>query len=158
MICVESIITWAYCRNFDFRRIGLVILCACFLVGETLQLSYTKWTHKKLQIWQESIALIPEVYALTTTLPDYEKFGLRTQMNRCSVSIASNISEGTSKRTDKHFAKYLDDSLGSAFELETQLIVCKNLNFMSEEKFKYLENQVQRLQQKISNFIDKLDK
>ena len=113
---------------------------------------------KKLQIWQESIGLIPEVYALTTTLPDYEKFGLRTQMNRCSVSIASNISEGTSKRTDKHFAKYLDDSLGSAFELETQLIVCKNLNFISEEKFKYLENQVQKLQQKISNFIDKLDK
>ncbi|MBC3847336.1 four helix bundle protein [Winogradskyella echinorum] len=112
---------------------------------------------KKLQIWQESIIIIADVYAFTATLPDYEKFGLRTQMNRCSVSIASNISEGTSKRTDKHFIKYLEDSLGSAFELETQLIVCKNLNFIPLEKFESLAESVKTLQQKISNFIDKLD-
>lgn len=112
---------------------------------------------KKLQIWQESIALITEVYEFTSTLPDYERFGLRTQMNRCSLSIASNISEGTSKRSDKHFIKYLEDSLGSAFELETQLIVCKNLNFINEKEFRSFEEKIQKLQSKISNFIDKLD-
>ena len=62
---------------------------------------------KKLQIWQLAIELIDENYKLTSTFPDYEKYGLRTQMNRCSVSIASNISEGSSKRTDKHFMKFL---------------------------------------------------
>ena len=58
---------------------------------------------KKLQIWQEAIELITLNYKFTSTLPDFEKFGLQTQLNRCSVSIASNISEGTSKRTNKHF-------------------------------------------------------
>ena len=112
---------------------------------------------KKLLIWQESISLITKVYEITSALPDYEKFGLRTQMNRCSVSIASNISEGSSKRSNKHFIKYLEDSLGSAFELETQLIVCKNLNFITIDKFDNYEDRIQKLQQKISNFIDKLD-
>jgi four helix bundle protein len=112
---------------------------------------------KKLQIWQKSILLVTENYQFTATLPDYEKFGLRSQLNRCSVSIASNISEGTSKRTNKHFIKYLEDSLGSAFEWETQMIICNNLNFISDEKYALLEIKIRKLQQKISNFIDKLD-
>lgn len=74
---------------------------------------------KSLQVWQESIELITDNYKFTSTLPDYEKFGLQSQLNRCSVSIASNIAEGTSKRSDKHFIKFLEDSLGSAFEWET---------------------------------------
>lgn len=112
---------------------------------------------KKLQIWLESIELVTDNYNFTTTLPDYEKFGLKSQLNRCAVSIPSNIAEGTSKRTNKHFIKYLEDSLGSAFEWETQLIICKNLHFISEEKFDFFERKIQKIQQKISNFIDKLD-
>lgn len=112
---------------------------------------------KKLQIWQLAIELIDENYKLTATFPDYEKFGLRTQMNRCSVSLASNISEGSSKRTDKHFIKFLDDSLGSAFEWETQLIVSFRQNFILKELFLKLEDKVQALQSKISNFTDTLD-
>lgn len=112
---------------------------------------------KKLQIWLLAIELIDENYKLTSTFPDYEKFGLRTQMNRCSVSIASNISEGTSKSTDRHFIKFLDDSLGSAYEWETQLIVCYRQGFISEDLFLILEDRVQALQSKISNFIDTLD-
>jgi len=112
---------------------------------------------KKLQIWLLAMELIDSNYLLTATLPDYERYGLRTQMNRCSVSVASNISEGSSKRTDRHFLKYLDDSLGSAYEWETQLIVCSRQNFMSQESFLKLEDKVQALQSKISNFMDTLD-
>ncbi|TXK73991.1 four helix bundle protein [Mesonia sp. HuA40] len=112
---------------------------------------------KKLQIWKEAMELIDENYLFTATLPDYERYGQRTQMNRCSVSIASNISEGSSKRTDKHFIKYLEDSLGFAFEWETQLAVCYRQNFLSEESYLNLESKVQKLQSKISNFIDSLD-
>lgn len=112
---------------------------------------------KKLQIWQEAIELVTLNYKFTSTLPDFEKFGLVSQLNRCSVSIASNIAEGTSKRTNKHFIKYLEDSLGSAFEWETQIIMCKNLNFLSEEKFHIFEIRINKLQKKISNFIDKLE-
>lgn len=111
---------------------------------------------KKLQIWEESIELVTLNYKFTATLPDYEKFGLRSQLNRCAVSIPSNISEGTSKKTNKHFTTFLEHSLGSAFEWETQLIICKNLNFISEENFNNFEKRIQKLQQKISNFIDSL--
>ena len=65
---------------------------------------------KKLQIWIESMELIDENYLFTNTLPDFEKFGLQSQMNRCAVSIASNIAEGTSKHTNKHFIKFLEDT------------------------------------------------
>ncbi len=112
---------------------------------------------KKLQIWHDSMTIIDQTYLFTATFPDFEKFGLRTQMNRCAVSIASNISEGSSKRTDSHFAKYLDDSLGSAFEWETQLIVAHRQNYISEELFNNLEKEINTLQKKISNFIDNLD-
>ncbi|WP_336070711.1 four helix bundle protein [Mesoflavibacter sp. CH_XMU1404-2] len=112
---------------------------------------------KNLQIWQESINLITDNYNFTATLPKDEKFGLISQLNRSCVSIASNIAEGTSKRSNKHFIKYLEDSLGSAYEWETQIIICKNLNFISEEKFDDFENRIKKIQQKISNFIDKLD-
>ena len=112
---------------------------------------------KKLIIWQEAMDIVDLSYGLTSSLPDTEKFGLRSQMNRCSVSIASNISEGSSKLTDKHFIKFLSDSLGSAFEWETQLIVCYRQGFLPEEHFLELENKIQTLQSKISNFIDKID-
>ncbi|GAA3516242.1 four helix bundle protein [Aquimarina addita] len=116
-----------------------------------------RYNFKKLQIWTESMNFINETYKLTSTFPDYEKFGLRSQLNRCSVSIASNISEGTSKRTNKHFIKFLEDSLGSAFEREIQLIVSLRQEYISEGLFDSLENQVNILQKKISNFIDRLD-
>ncbi len=93
---------------------------------------------KKLKIWNDSIELVSESYKITRTFPDFEKFGLVTQMNRCVVSIPSNIAEGSSKSTDKHFNKYLEDSLGSAFEWETQLIIAFNESYLSEEKFKEL--------------------
>ncbi len=112
---------------------------------------------KKLHIWKEAMDLIDENYLLTATLPDYERYGLRTQMNRPSVSIASNISEGSSKRTDKHFLKYLEDSLGSAFEWETQLNVCNRQKFIDQELFLRLEDKVLKVQSKISNFMDTLD-
>ncbi len=113
---------------------------------------------KKLQIWKEAIELVTLCYKFTSTLPDYEKFGLVSQLNRCAVSIPSNISEGTSKRRNKHFTTYLEHSLGSAFEWETQIIICKNLNFLSEDNFLDFEKRINKLQQKISNFIDSLDK
>ena len=68
--------------------------------------------------------LVTKIYKLTSSLPSSEKFGIVSQMNRCSVSIPSNIAEGCSKDSQKDFARYLQISLGSAFELETQLEIC----------------------------------
>ena len=95
---------------------------------------------KKLKVWQDGISLVKENYSLTRTFPDFERYNLISQMNRCAVSIPSNISEGSSKSTDRHFKKYLETSLGSAFEWETQLIVAHNEKYLDKNKFEELEN------------------
>ena len=111
---------------------------------------------KKLKIWQDGIELVSENYKLTRTFPDLERFNLITQMNRCAVSIPSNISEGSSKSTDRHFKKFLENSLGSAFEWETQLIVSFNEGYLSKNKFEELENKILQIQKMLGKFIDNL--
>ena len=113
---------------------------------------------KKLKIWIDSISLVSESYELTRTFPDREKFGLTSQMNRSAVSIPSNIAEGSSKSSNKHFNKYLEDSLGSAFEWETQLIIALNEGFITKEKFNELEQKINQIQKMISRFQSGLDK
>jgi four helix bundle protein len=71
---------------------------------------------KKLKIWQEGMEIVSEHYKLTRTYPGFERFNLISQMNRSAVSIPSNISEGSSKSTNRHFIKCLENSLGSACE------------------------------------------
>ena len=111
---------------------------------------------KKLKIWNDGIALVGESYNLNRTFPDSERFNLISQLNRCAVSISSNIAEGSSKSTNRHFKKLLENSLGSAFEWETQLIVAYNENFLSKERFEELENKILQIQKMIGSFMDNL--
>ena len=111
---------------------------------------------KKLKIWQDSIVLVSDSYKLTKMFPDFEKFNLISQMNRCAVSIPSNIAEGSSKSTNRHFKQYLESSLGSAFEWETQLIVSYNEKYLDKSKFDELENKVLQIQKMLGSFIDNL--
>jgi four helix bundle protein len=113
---------------------------------------------KKMKIWQEGMEIVNETYKLTRTYPDFERFNLISQMNRCAVSIPSNISEGSSKSTNRHFIKYLENSLGSAFEWETQLIVSYNEKYLDEKKFEELETKILQIQKMIASFIDNLGK
>ncbi|MBT8244214.1 MAG: four helix bundle protein [Winogradskyella sp.] len=107
---------------------------------------------KKLKIWNESMELVSESYKITRSFPKYETYGLMSQMNRCAVSIPSNISEGSSKSTNKHFSNYLEHSLGSAFEWETQLNVAFQQEYLSKEKFNELEDKVKQIQKMITSF------
>jgi four helix bundle protein len=111
---------------------------------------------KKLKIWQDSIDLVSDSYKLTKMFPDFEKFNLISQMNRCAVSIPSNIAEGSSKGTNRHFKQYLETSLGSAFEWETQLIVAYNEKYLGRNKFDELENKILQIQKMLGSFIDNL--
>lgn len=101
--------------------------------------------------------IVDETYTIVKKFPDFERYNLTSQLVRCAVSIPSNISEGTSKSTDKHFNKYIEDSLGSAFEWETQLIVAYCQKYIDQEKFHVLENRIQQLQRMISGFQDGLN-
>ena len=111
---------------------------------------------KKLKIWNEGISLVGESYKLTRTFPDSERFNLISQLNRCAVSIPSNIAEGSSKSTDRHFKKFLENSLGSAFEWEIQLIVAHNEGFLPKENFERLEDKILQIQKMIGSFMDNL--
>ncbi len=113
---------------------------------------------RKLKIWTEGMSMVSETYNLARTFPDFERYNLSSQMIRCAVSIPSNIAEGSSKSTDKHFSKFLEVSLGSAFEWETQLIIACNETYISDKKFKELELKIQQLQKMISGFQGGLDK
>ena len=91
--------------------------------------------HKELDVWKEGIELVTSVYALTSSFPREEMYGLANQMRRSAVSIPSNIAEGAARQTDKEFVHFLYVSLGSASELETQLIISGKLNFVHEVDF-----------------------
>ncbi len=111
---------------------------------------------RKLEIWKDGVSFVSDTYKMTSSFPANERFNLISQMNRCAVSIPSNISEGTAKSSDKHFKIYLENSLGSAYELETQLEIAKNENFVNEENYTDLLNKIQSLQRRIGKFIDRL--
>ena len=111
---------------------------------------------RKLTIWKEGIQLAKETYATTKIFPKSELYGLSNQIQRCAVSIPSNIAEGTAKGTDKHFLQYLETALGSAFEWETQLIISFEIGYISEETYKHLESKIQSIQGMITRFMESL--
>ena len=108
---------------------------------------------KELEVWKESRVLTKDVYLLTNSLPQDEKFGLISQIRRCVISIPSNIAEGAAKDSQKDFLRYLQISLGSIFELESHLILCLDLGMLSKEQMEnHLEN-IERIQKRISSLI-----
>jgi four helix bundle protein len=85
---------------------------------------------KKLSIWIKSVDFVTEIYKVTSTFLDNERFGLISQLQRAAVSVPANISEGSAKSSNKDFARFLEISLGSTFELETELLVSLNLSYV----------------------------
>lgn len=82
---------------------------------------------RTLQIWQKAMKIATDVYFFSASLPAEEKFGIRSQITRAAVSMPSNIAEGCSRKSDKELSRFLEIALGSSFELETQLLICRNL-------------------------------
>jgi len=78
---------------------------------------------RELQIWKESMSFVKSIYDITNSMNVDEKFGLISQMNRCAVSIPSNIAEGSGRSSEKEFLRFLDIAISSSYELETQLIL-----------------------------------
>ena len=94
-------------------------------------------THKDLDVWNKSMILVEDLYKMTKSFPDEEKYSLTSQIRRAAVSVPSNISEGAARNSKKEFIHFLYISLGSISELETQLIISKRLGyFENKEIFK----------------------
>jgi four helix bundle protein len=91
-------------------------------------------THKDLIVWKKGIELVKNIYLITNSFPKSEQFGLVSQMRRCAVSIPSNIAEGCGRNSDNELIYFLYVALGSSSELETQIIISIELNFLENEK------------------------
>ena len=111
---------------------------------------------KELKIWQESIDLAVDTYKLTKLFPPDERFGLTSQINRSVISVSSNIAEGAGRNNPKEFRQFLGIALGSACELESQLIVSNKLNYISNGEIKKQTEKLLHLQNMINKLIKSL--
>ncbi|SMO42548.1 four helix bundle protein [Chryseobacterium rhizoplanae] len=118
---------------------------------------FKRHNFKKLKIWQMSMELSRLTLDLTDTFPSYEKYGLKSQMDRCTISIPSNIAEGSS-RTNKSFSHFLDISLGSSFELQTQILLANHRKYLSDEKTEIFEIKIEEFQKATMVFQNTLNR
>lgn len=116
-----------------------------------------KHNFKNLRVWEKSVDLAVKVYEVTAEFPAEEKFGITSQMRRSSVSIPSNIAEGSTKNSSKAFLNSLDISLGESFELETQAIIAQRVGILNDQNFKSLESEISEVQRMINGFIQNID-
>ncbi len=111
---------------------------------------------RKLKVWEKSHALALSIYRVTETFPKSEVFGLTSQIRRCSISIPSNIAEGCGRSTNGDLLRFLDIAMGSAKELEYQLLLSHELGFTSELHHEQLAADVAEVERMLSALIVKL--
>ncbi|MBZ9629101.1 four helix bundle protein [Psychroflexus sp. CAK1W] len=110
-------------------------------------------THKDLEVWKESIDFVTELYKVTNEFPKSEQYGLTSQIRRAAISVPSNISEGFARKGIKEKIRFLYIALGSNSEVETQLIIANNLDFVNNEDFESLETNNKNLGKRLINLI-----
>lgn len=110
---------------------------------------------RDFNVWKKGMDLVTKIYKATSGFPSEEKFGITSQIRRCAVSIPSNIAEGCGRKTDKDFSRFLAISLGSQYELETQLIVSNSIGFLQKELLDKLLIELNEIQRMTRALIDK---
>ena len=108
--------------------------------------------YKDLEIWKLSRKLSTEIYSITANFPDNEKFGLSNQLRRASISLPSNIAEGCSRSSNKDFSRFLEIAIGSAYEMETQLLIAFDLDYIDHDRLEVLINNLDQIVKMTSKF------
>jgi four helix bundle protein len=111
---------------------------------------------KELEFWKKSRLFNKDIYLITNKFPDEEKFGFISQLRRASLSISSNIAEGCSRRSDKDFYRFLEIALGSAYEVDSQLILSFDLEFITENELEDLSKKNDAIIKMMSKFMSTL--
>ena len=107
---------------------------------------------KDLEIWKFSREFCTNIYSVTSSFPDFEKFGLTNQLRRASVSIPANIAEGCSRSSNKDFARFLEIAIGSAYEVETHLLIASDLGFLKSDDLNLLIIKLERIVKMTAKF------
>jgi len=113
-------------------------------------------SYRDLIVWQKSIELVKNVYRLMRKFPKFETYGLADQLRRSSVSVPSNIAEGQARQHTGEFRQFLYVSLGSIAEVDTQIIIAEQLNYISEEEAKEIQLLIIEIQKMLRALIAKL--
>ena len=108
------------------------------------------FSFEKLEVWLEAKEFSKMIYEITSNFPDTEKFGLTSQLRRASISIASNIAEGSARKSYKDKAHFTTMAFGSAVEVLNQLIISFELNFVSEVNYLKLREQLESITNKLN--------
>ena len=108
---------------------------------------------REYKVWQDAVTFASDIYKVTAEKPWFEKKGLCDQLQRAVVSISSNIAEGAARPSDSDFAHFLDTALGSAYEVETQLFIAKNVGYIQDAQFNSLKITIVNIEQQITIFI-----
>lgn len=111
---------------------------------------------QELKVWQKAMDIAVEVYAIVKTLPKEERFGLGDQIRRCSVSIPSNIAEGHNRNSTKDYIRFLSISRGSLAELQTQLILCRRVGYLSETSLTNVYDRLVEIDKMLTGLIKTL--
>jgi len=117
-----------------------------------------KRAHKKLDVWKEGVALATHIYQVTEKFPKSEIYGLTSQMRRAAVSVPSNIAEGAARFSSKEFAQFLNIAGGSLSELDTQLEIAFNLNFITVEQREQIDQRIESVTGKLGGLISVIRK
>ena len=114
--------------------------------------------YKQLKIWKRSFQLAIDIYSLTNKFPKSEKFNLTAQLRRAATSISSNIAEGASKHTSVDFQRFLYQAYGSLKEVESLLLLSKELKYVLVRDFQPLEKEIDEIARMIYRFVDVVKK
>ena len=115
-------------------------------------------SYRDLIVWQKSMELVKEVYLITKALPKEEQYGLTSQIRRSSISIPSNIAEGYGRHSTNDYLRFLQIATGSLYELQTQLEISRNLDFLPKESFDKSFEGSREIERMLSSLIRKVGK
>jgi len=113
---------------------------------------------KELKIWQKGFEIAVKAFELTNEFPKEEKYGIVSQTTRAAVSIPSNIAEGSSRNSERDYSRYIEISLSLSFELETQLLISKAVNFRNADIRNQILRDIDEEQKMLMSFMNKLKK
>ncbi|MGA8151326.1 MAG: four helix bundle protein [Terriglobales bacterium] len=111
---------------------------------------------KDLRVWQDAMKLALEVYASTSSFPKHELYGLAQQMRRAAVSIPSNIAEGKGHRSDREFNHFLFHARGSLLELQTQILIAQELQYLPEVRAQHMQELANGVGRTLNGLINSL--
>ena len=112
------------------------------------------YSFEKLEVWQLSRSLVKTIYSITNNFPSEEKYGITSQIRRAAISVSSNLAEGSSRKTPKEQARFTQIAFASLLELLNQLIICNDLQYISEKELLKIREDIEMISNKLNSLYN----